>query len=111
MSGLSASKTLLAVRDYKAKFNLDAVLAAAVDGAARANASNPYEAIAAQLREMKLPEAAAGGVDSDATNDAMHALGILKHDPPDFQYLDPVVEDSAEINHFSRRPGCIIYHE
>ena len=60
MSGLDAQKLIMEVRDYKDKFDLDSVLADAVRAAMRSGATNPYEAIAGFLRDVKVPEATAG---------------------------------------------------
>ena len=97
MSGLAASKSIVAIRDYKDKFNLDAVLAEAVATAVRSGATNPYEAIAGFLKDVEVPETAAGTTSADALNDSMHALGILKHDPPNFQQFDPRVTEQQPV--------------
>ena len=39
--GLEAQRSIVALRDYKEKFDLDAVLAEAVSVAVRAGATNP----------------------------------------------------------------------
>ena len=95
--GLEAQRSIVALRDYKEKFDLDAVLAEAVSVAVRAGATNPYEAIAGFLRDVKIPEKAAGDANGDAMNDAMHAMGVLKHDPPTFAHFDPAEAEQKPV--------------
>lgn len=95
--GLEAQRSIVALRDYKEKFDLDAVLAEAVSVAVRAGATNPYEAIAGFLRDVKIPEKATGDANSDAMNDAMHAMGVLKHDPPNFSHFDPAEAEQKPV--------------
>ena len=64
---MAAQKSIVALRDYKERFDLDAVLAEAVTLAARSGATNPYEAIAGFLRDVKIPEKATGDANSAAS--------------------------------------------
>lgn len=89
---------IMEVRDYKEKFDLDSVLAEAVRTAMRSGATNPYEAIAGYLRDVKVPAAAAGDTDNNTMNDAMHAMGVLKHDPPDFHYFNPTENEQRPVH-------------
>ena len=95
---MDAANAATALKAYKDTWNLDAVLADAVNDALRAGATNPYQHIGAALSARAVaPATTADGGDAagitgaaNAANLAAAGLGVLKHKAPAFHHFDPV---------------------